>query len=664
LLSSKPRFSAAWLLPLLVAGVWLAYWPGLDGGFLFDDFANLPVLAQGHPAADWPAFWRFITSGTADPTGRPLSLLSFLPNASDWPDNPAAFLHVNVALHALNAVLLFGLLRALGRAVGDVGPKAAWTALLAASLWALHPLFVSTTLYAVQREAMLPATFSLATLWAYVVARGRYLDSGGTSGLAAMWIAVGLGTALACLSKANGVLLPLLVGVVEAVVYQGRRTGDSHAYDPRFMRFKALCILVPSGVVLAYLLRACLAWNVTPDNRAWTIGQRLMTEPRVLFEYLSLLLVPRSVSTGLFNDNFPVSTDWFHPVSTIPAAAAVIILVVAAWRARRTRPALAVGILFFFAGHLLESGPLPLELYYEHRNYLPSLLLSWPLARAISSLRVRAGVRTAIGLAVVFLVGLTTLQRAQLWGNPQLLAETWITTNPGSARAQAVAANIDISRGRGLIALQRLDRQWRKQPDSLQLAFSYLSTACAIDRVTLRDRQRIGATLRTATESLRFINPWLSRRLEHTGTNTCSGLQLADIDELVRAALENPAVNAPAFRAVEIEPLLALIALRQGRPEDALAHFNLSLAASRSPDVAARQVSMLAEAGHYRQALAHLDYFATLAPRRSVRFGMPMLHAWVLDRQRYWPRELSILRTKLHAEIDAESRATGQSGKP
>jgi hypothetical protein len=68
----------------LLGLTWLAYHPGLSGGFLFDDYNNLDALGNNGPVASWPVFWRYLTSGTADPLGRPLSLLSFLIDARDW----------------------------------------------------------------------------------------------------------------------------------------------------------------------------------------------------------------------------------------------------------------------------------------------------------------------------------------------------------------------------------------------------------------------------------------------------------------------------------------------------------------------------------------------------------------------------------------------------
>src|SRR5574337_118723 len=174
------------------------YWPGLHGSFLFDDFGNLPVLGATGPIDTWPTFWRYLTSGTADPTGRPLTLLTFL----------------------LNGALLAVLLRRLGRQAfkGADKRRVDLAAVIGAGFWLLHPLFVSTTLYIVQREAMLPATFTLLGLLAWL--HGRAALARGRTWRGLTWIAVGLGgcTVLGVLSKANGILLPALALLVEYVL--------------------------------------------------------------------------------------------------------------------------------------------------------------------------------------------------------------------------------------------------------------------------------------------------------------------------------------------------------------------------------------------------------------------------------------------------------------
>ncbi|MGH8115666.1 MAG: hypothetical protein ACREPS_11535, partial [Rhodanobacteraceae bacterium] len=108
----------ALVLIAILALTWWAYHPGLSGDFLFDDFGSLPVLGSTGPVDHWATFWRYITSGSADPTGRPLTLLTFLLDAHDWPASPYPFKVTSVILHLINGALLAMVLWRLGRVLG------------------------------------------------------------------------------------------------------------------------------------------------------------------------------------------------------------------------------------------------------------------------------------------------------------------------------------------------------------------------------------------------------------------------------------------------------------------------------------------------------------------------------------------------------------------
>src|ERR1700761_8048898 len=95
---------AAVAIFVLISATWFAYMPGLSGTFLFDDFINLPTLGDFGPVDNWRTFFLYLTSGNADPTGRPLSLLSFLLDAQDWPADAEPFKQTNVLLHCLNGL--------------------------------------------------------------------------------------------------------------------------------------------------------------------------------------------------------------------------------------------------------------------------------------------------------------------------------------------------------------------------------------------------------------------------------------------------------------------------------------------------------------------------------------------------------------------------------
>jgi len=358
------------MLVLLGALAAAMYAPGLRGGFLFDDYANLPALGESGPIVHWAIFWRYITSGHADPTGRPLTMLTFLLDARNWPANPYPFKRDNLILHLFNGLLLAQLLLQLGRlVVRDGNPKRIETAaILGTAFWLLHPLFVSTTLYIVQREAMLPVSFTLLGLLLWLRGREALLRNRIAIGL--FWIVLGLGacTLLGVLSKANGILLPALALVLEYALL--RSTSNPPPQGLTYRRIMLLFAWLPAAIVACYLLDQAfngLVYGISAA-RPWTLGQRLLTEPRVLMDYLGLLWLPRPFTPGLFNDQVQVSTSLWSPITTLPALLAVAGLIAAAWHWRHQHPALAAAVLFYFVGQSLESSTVALELYFEHRN--------------------------------------------------------------------------------------------------------------------------------------------------------------------------------------------------------------------------------------------------------------------------------------------------------
>ena len=644
-----------WLVwPLVLVCAWLAYRPGLTGTFLFDDFVNLPALGATGPVDNFATLWRYLTSGTADPTGRPLSLLSFLLDAQDWPADPAPFLRTNILLHLANGTLLFVLLQSLGKFLGPVDIRNTAAALLGAGAWLLHPLLVSTTLYIVQREAMLPAFFILAGLLLYSHGRATFSRSQGRSGFA--WMVVGLtfGTTLATLSKANGILLPVLVLTLEWTIFCASDSTLQRLPRARFARFKAIFLVVPAVLIGTYLFKYLLAWNQTPGMRPWTIGQRILTEPRVILDYLTLLFVPRSVSTGLYNDNYTVSQSLLAPPATLVAALILIAMLGLAVGFRRRAPVFSASVLFYFAGHLLESTTLPLEIYFEHRNYLPALLLFWPLSRAVSYSARPAFLRAAVGVGILALLALTTYQRSEIWGRPDVLSALWASRNPESSRSQATAAADEMARGQPALAAARLLPIWQENPHDLQIALNYINAACALDGLSSSDKARLAKTLEFANIGTLLVRQWLEKALEVADSNSCPGLTIDAFERFLQAAQRNPAINTPLAREKSMPPLLAMLALKKGDPDKALHYLNRALAANLSPETAAGQVSLLASHGHFQQALQHLDiYEATKHKQSSPPSGMPTLHAIVLARQNYWPNELEILRGKLTNEIKA-----------
>src|SRR5690606_30500431 len=135
---------------------------------------------------------------------------------------------------------------------------------------------------------------------------------------------------------------------------------------------------------------------------------------------------PNPPRMGIYTDDFAASTGILNPSTTLFAILFLLAITFAAWRWRNRLPALFFGWSFFLVAHSLEAGPIPLELYFEHRNYLPSvgimlasLVLVVALGHRLSDLGIRAGrigVVLALGVCVVLAIG--THGRAQVWRDP------------------------------------------------------------------------------------------------------------------------------------------------------------------------------------------------------------------------------------------------------
>jgi tetratricopeptide (TPR) repeat protein len=686
-MSNASRWALLGMLAVL-ALTWMAYLPGLQGGFLFDDYANLPALGAMGPIDDTAAFWRYVTSGTADPTGRPVALVSFLLDAHDWPAAAAPFKRTNLLLHLANGVLLALLLRQLGRALlagrgklpaEGAASRADWAAVLGAAMWLLHPLFVSTTLYIVQREAMLPALFTMAGLLLWLRGRQAFDQSRRAAGWC--FIAAGLVacTALAVLSKANGVLLPALALTIEFAFLRPVAPSPAKPAGPLrspYALAMTVFAVVPSLLVAAYLLYQ--GWHGLVHGisaaRPWTLGQRLLTEPRILVDYLALLWLPRPFTPGLFNDHIVASASLWSPAGTLPSLLAICVLIGAAIVLRKRLPAVATAILFYFVGQSIESSTIALELYFEHRNYLPAMLMFWPLALFLCDLpqglqpiarrqaakamapRTRRWLKAILAAALLAGLGGMTYARAALWGNTHDQALLWARLNPDSARAQANAAQAEMAAGRPAQAVARLRPMLAADPDQVQLSFNLIGAECQLGHLREETLEAAATSLRTTRNPGCLLEHWFERALKQAEQPGCPQMNLAALGRLLDAARGNPRLMAVAGRRVDIDHLQGRIALEQGKPDEALADFNRALDQEVRATAALQQAALLGAAGYPAQALAHLDHFEAARGKQAIpASGMPRVHAWVLQHQHYWDRELARLRNTLLADQRARN---------
>jgi tetratricopeptide (TPR) repeat protein len=462
------RFAPSAALIVLLALTWWLYSPGLRGSFLLDDIPALQGMQHVQNVGD---AYRYILSGTAGPLGRPLSLASFFIDADTWPSSPSRFKRTNLLLHLLTGLSLAWLSLLLCRVMNkrqEVLNQA--IAIVTMALWLLHPFNVSTTLYIVQRMAQLSTLFIVIGLLCYVHGRMIVAERVKT-GYSWMTAGIVLGGLLAILSKENGLLI---IPFALAIEYLFLRKSGLDA--PIRWNLWAWCFLfLPLLIFASWVTWRFAGIQAGYEWRDFSMGERLLTESRVLFDYLRNIIVPVRQGTSIFHDDYAVSRSLLDPVSTLFSLAGLLGLGLTAFWARNRLPVLAFAISWFFIGHLLESTIFSLELYFEHRNYLAMFGILFAMVYYVFTIRgdLSKFLKASL-IAFGILTAGTTAYAATLWGRPLELATIWALENPGSYRSQQNAANLWLRYGNFEKAEEFLQKAAAIKPDiassSLQLA--------------------------------------------------------------------------------------------------------------------------------------------------------------------------------------------------
>jgi hypothetical protein len=365
----------------------------------------------------------------------------------------------------------------------------------------LIPINLTGVLYTVQRMESLANLFVLLGLSGYVSGRRRMLAISNSTtsrrnGFLLCTFSLIAPTAIGILAKETAAMLPLYAFLVEWTILNFRsiaaqETGASiarHKSDVRLVSLFLLTLLLPLVAGLAQLLPGILnplAWS----TRDFTLRTRLLSEARIVVDYISWTLLPQPHELSFYHDNFQISKGLFSPWTTFTSILTLIALIACIWWLRPRRPLVALGIALFLGCHLLTGTILPLELVYEHRNYFASfglVLALIPLLFPQASLAAIAVphsfplVRSTLLIGLLLLWSSETAMTAMAWGNPLALAETLAARAPDSPRAQ-------YELGRTYIIYSHYD------PDSpyTQLAYAPLERASAIPNSSILPEQAL-----------------------------------------------------------------------------------------------------------------------------------------------------------------------------
>ena len=581
---ASPR--AIWLCGAVIVVLAFSLYAGaLSGPFLFDD---VPGIVENESIRDLGHLARVLhppaTGSGVD--SRPVINLSLALNYAVSGLDPRGYRLTNVALHALTALTLFGLLRrtlsapAVPRRWRELAlPVAAGTAFL----WTAHPLQTETVICVVQRTEGIVSLWYLLALYCFVRGATPEMKRGW---LSAAWISCLLGMA----SKEVMVSAPLMILLYDRTFLAGtfreawRRRGHWH------LAFGATWIL------LAWLVHdsggqrggtAGFAAGVSP----WTY---LLTQARALTVYLKLSVWPSPLIADY--------GDWLASgLREVWAEGTMILmlLVVTFWASVR-RPVLGFVGAFFFAVLAPSSSfyPLVSQTIAEHRMYLPLAAVLVLLVAGLFLLPRMAAIVT--GVALLAASSALTVQRQGVFRSEEALWQDVIAHAPRNAWAYFNLGKVRYREGRWSEAEQQNRRASEISPQHFGAIFA-LGLAL--------ERQGRVAEAREAYARVLTIRP------SHTEANFRLGL--------AHLRLGQPADALPHFEAVvrlqpdraDAEGNLGAALSQLGRPDEAIPHFERVL--SLRPEDADAHLNLalvLQQAGRDAEALTHLETAQRLRP--------------------------------------------------
>ena len=439
------------LCAFLYLAILAVYFNAINASWHLDDKPNILDNARLQidnlmPETLYHTF--FASPGSIKKLYRPLPCLTFALNWYWGQDDPSGYRVVNIVIHVLTAILIFSTVRKLFKTPRLANHFAEFEiqciAFLGTALWALHPIQIQAVTYIVQRMTSMATLFYIAGLLIYIKARLNL------SPKRPLFLYLGCFASflmsMAC--KENAATFPLAIILIEIAFF----SKDEESSLAIFSSSKAL-LLVVIGLLVFMVTAFCFTGGNPFSfmngfvNRSFSLNERLLTEFRVVVFYLSQIFYPHPDRFSIDHE-VPVSTTLLDPWTTLPSILVVASLLLLGFSQLKRNAVLVFAILFFFLNHIIESTVIPLEIIFEHRNYLPSAFIFVPVASGFMTLlrmmqrksRFITRVLIACMALIVVNLGIATVLRNAVWASAWTLWADAARKAPGNARPLNVLA--------------------------------------------------------------------------------------------------------------------------------------------------------------------------------------------------------------------------------
>lgn len=418
---------------LIVVLTSLAYVPAIRGGYIWDDreyvWANDALRSLEGLRQLWLAPMVGLYS--------PLTVTTFWLEYHVWGVAPLGYHVTNVALHIVDALLVWALLRRL--AIGG--------ALFAAGIFALHPVHVESVAWIAERKDVLSAFFSLLTLLVWI----RFVERGG-------WRSYALASALfvcALLSKAVACTLPLVLLLL--AWWKGWRWNLAYVMP-------LLLVSLGFGILTVSFEQAAAPVPSFP------LVERVLVAGRAAWFYAEKLLWPVHLMTMYPHWDVDAGTSWQYG---FPAAALAVVGALW-WLRARIGKAPLVALLFFLITLAPVLGFVPaayLKVYYvaDHLQYFASIgpiaLFAGVLAHVAHRLAIRPVWRTALAAPLVLALAELSWQQGRFYRDAETLWRHAVASNPDAWDAEYNLGTLLMEQGKLGEAIPHLEATIRLNPE-------------------------------------------------------------------------------------------------------------------------------------------------------------------------------------------------------
>lgn len=636
------KYQALYLVVLIAAG-FLIYGNTLQTPFVLDDLKAIPdnpfIRMEELNAKS------IIDAAVGYSGNRPVAMLSFGLNYYLGQYNVLGYHLVNIFIHIITGILFFYFVKLTltlsNQQPGTIQKLNSNTietiSFFTALLWLVNPIQTQSVTYIVQRMSSMGAMFFILALFLY--AKGRIAQKRSVEHVDArsryyfLWFAGCFMSGLLALgSKESAAMLPAFIFLYEWYFFQDL---DKNWIKRQFKYTVITVILI--GVVAGLYLGFDPAdkFNSLTDYAfgEFTMGQRLLTQARVVVFYLGLIFYPNPSRLNLDHD-FSLSYSLFNPITTFLSIVLILGLIGLGIYSAKKQRLISFCIFWYFGNLVIESSIIPLAIIFEHRLYLPSMSIFLIIAILLYRYLKPVWLTAVIACALVAFCSYWTFERNKAWQDPITLWTDCVQKSPDKARPH-------INLGKALTDQKRYEeaqpyflKAIRLKPNyieghynlgylfqqqgKLDIAIEKYREALQIDPNYVIAHNNLGFALleqNKADEAIESLQRALQLDPDHLAAQINMGIALIQQDQLDAAVLQFKKVLQIDPNLAEAQFRLGAALVNLGRADQGIIHIKKAL--QIDPDHAEAHNNLggqLLQQGKMDEALEHLNRALSVKP--------------------------------------------------